>query len=473
MRPILTTMTALVVVMSALPAAEAGKIPNMNVKPKVQVIKIRPPRIHVPRPHSTRARTLRQDGKPMQKDGPPANRARAPVKTIPARKEVQVFTQLPRPRPDRPYDEFQEAGNDSNVGPDTGLPEDDSLFDETLVALLPGLWGHEEHNALEDAANGALDKAFDNEPQPVGPFDRDDGRPDLANFEPGGQVQPGGPNDPAAGGQLPEFFDDPFARPGNDEGQGWSSPSQVLNDPRGQASDGSMPNTRHTSNETRDNRNNTYTRTWNNETTSRYVVHDGDTEIRLVRHSGRSRQYSDGTTEVQVTGISDTGSVVVVRIKTDPDGTRSAVITTHDPNTGTIDRHSVVTDADGNVVHEERQISEPSDPVSQPGINPSSQEQAAAQAWICNNTPWMCRSGGGGSTPNEMLTQPAQPGDGTGSIMDTDDGPALGREAVTNTGDASWNTTDSEGNGGGGGGSSSDWWREGDPDDGGPGGPID
>lgn len=76
--------------------------------------------------------------------------------------------------------------------------------------------------------------------------------------------------------------------------------------------------------------------------------------------------------------------------------------------------------------------------------------------------------GAGGPTPNDMLTQPGE----TGSIMDTNNGPDLGAEAVTNTGDASWNTTDSRGNGGGG-GSSSDWWREGDPDDSGPGGPLD
>ncbi len=81
----------------------------------------------------------------------------------------------------------------------------------------------------------------------------------------------------------------------------------------------------------------------------------------------------------------------------------------------------------------------------------------------------MCRGGGGGSTPYEMLTQPAQPGDGADSIMDTDDGPALGREAVTNSGDPEWNL---EGNGGGGGSSSTpdDMLSQPGPD--GPGGPI-
>ena len=75
------------------------------------------------------------------------------------------------------------------------------------------------------------------------------------------------------------------------------------------------------------------------------------------------------------------------------------------------------------------------------------------------------RGAGGGATPGDMLTQPSE----TESIMSSGDGPDLGAEAVTNTGDASWNTTDSRGNGSGGGGSGMDWRNPGDPD--GPDGP--
>ena len=97
--------------------------------------------------------------------------------TRPKRTRVTNFAKpIPQPNP-RPYNEFDDSGNSPDAGPATELPEEGKLFDEDLIAFLPETWGHFPIDILEGFGRGAIDGAFDNPPDPVGPFPPGDDRP--------------------------------------------------------------------------------------------------------------------------------------------------------------------------------------------------------------------------------------------------------------------------------------------------------
>ena len=107
-------------------------------------------------------------------------------------------------------------------------------------------------------------------------------------------------------------------------------------------------------------------------------------------------------------------------------------------------------------------ISDYAEPDSQP--IPIDGEGGGIDVGLCGNLipMYVCmRGAGGGSNPDDMLTQPGH----GGSILGSGEAIDLGREAVTNTGDGSFSTTDSQGHGSGGGGSGMDWRNPGDPDE--------
>jgi catechol 2,3-dioxygenase-like lactoylglutathione lyase family enzyme len=450
MKPILTSMTALAVVLATFSGAEAGQMPNINIKPKPQVLKIRPPRIHVPMRLGTAARLMRKnDQAPKDDGGPQPEPPTAPVaRTVQPKKQLVAIPPLPR---ERPYNEFVETDTGANIGPDTALPEKDTLLDENLVANLPGLWGNHVIDILEGFGEGALDGVFDKEPGGgdgfgLGRPGQIDGRPgDLAGYNPDDHVQPGGPYDPAAKDGVPRFFDDPFNPNGNGGSQGYSSPSEAVRDPRGLA--GEFYATQR--------RNGEMKQIYSNRGPATRDVYGH----RFVQGSGVVVVRDDGSGYHEMKGVDESGNRIRVRQDRDQDGNFSVHIEVRDP--------------DGNLISlEHREINSEGErtghtvwraPDSQPGGEPSVQEQAAAQAWICNTTPWLCRPGSVGSTPFEMLTQPSE-GGGTGSIMGSGDGPDLGQEAVTNTGDSNFNSEEGTGPGGGGGGGL-DPTNPGDPED--------
>lgn len=444
MKPILTSMTALAVVLATFSGAEAGQMPNINIKPKPQVLKIRPPRIHVPMRLGTAARLKRKnDQAPKDDGGPQPEPPTAPVaRTVQPKKQLVAIPPLPR---ERPYNEFVETDTGANIGPDTALPEKDTLLDENLVANLPGLWGNHVIDILEGFGEGALDGVFDKE---LGGGDgfglgrpgQIDGRPgDLAGYNPDDHVQPGGPNDPAAMDGVPRFFEDPFNRNGNGESKGWRSPSQTIGDPRGMASDGYLPGQQWMSDNGAVHVGTAVEPGENGHTTWHDLWKTPKSEIIYTELTDEDGNVVSGTA-TQETTIGDGKKRVIRYFNRDENGDYQFV--------------------GDEIVHDD---DIPDDEDSQPGGEPSVQEQAAAQAWICNTTPWLCRPGSVGSTPFEMLTQPSE-GGGTGSIMGSGDGPDLGQEAVTNTGDSNFNSEEGTGPGGGGGGGL-DPTNPGDPED--------
>lgn len=356
------------------------------------------------------------------------------------------------PQPEPPTD----VASPSDLGtvplpslrPDTALPEKDNLFDEDLVAQLPGIWGNHAIDIREGFGEGAIDRAFENPPVSADPFKPSDNSPgDLAGFNPEDHIQPGGPNDPAAGEGIPSFFENPLSRDRNDKSQGWSSPSQAIGDPRGKASDGSAAG---------------YS-WWEGRTFHTTAVSANGT---ITEASYTANPDSGDRSVTIVTARRENGTSMNFEKTVHSDGSYS-IVGHIDNDDGTTTYLNNQYDKDGNLVDSETRNGptppppDGGDPAGQPGSEISPQERAEAQAWICNNTPWMCRPGSVGATPFEMLTQPSQ---GTGSIMGSGDGPDLGREAVTNTGDASFNT-ERTGTGGGGGGGGIDYQHPGDPED--------
>jgi len=73
---------------------------------------------------------------------------------------------------------------------------------------------------------------------------------------------------------------------------------------------------------------------------------------------------------------------------------------------------------------------------SQPGLEPSPQELRDAQAWLCANNSWMCGASPNPTTPDEMVSQPGREGAGSNRSAAT----RFGQDAVTNTGDSSFDT---------------------------------
>lgn len=445
MKPIITTMTALAVVLTSLPSAQAAmamnKPINMNAA-KPQAFKIKPPRIHIRRQLAKPMRVERKNDRPSKTEaGPQPEPPTAPIANTMAAKPSMSVPPLPRTRP---YNEFEEADNSANVGPETDLPKEESLFDDQLVALLPEIWGVEEHNILEGIGNGALDEAFETPPGSADPFaPGPDDTPDLAGYDPGGQIQPGGPNDPDAGDQLPSFFGDRLPSGvgggrGNGQDQSPRNPSNAIEDPRGQASNGRLPTERET------------------------AYWPGNQRVGGTVQNGEYGTLSTATYKT------NDGSYIQYAAY-NPDNvhapSRRTAIRLFEQDGKIIKEHYVWDEVAGEYVKTKTEEIEPADNGGDDQPVPIDGAGGGIDVALCGNLipMFVCMRGAdGGPTPFDMLSQPSE----TGSIRGGGAGEDLGlrQEMVTNTGDGSFNTERGR-SGGGGSGGVGDWRDPGDPDD--------
>ena len=399
MKPILTTLTALAVVLAATTGAEAGKGPMVNIKPNLPSVQIRPlrimPRLPVGMNKKREQPSEAADGGPQPE--PPtyqANRTRPrTAKVAPA---VRFIAPLPRTKPTIPV---------AVVDPDdlmTIPPEARDLNAEDLQKL---------KDFQDMATNG----------------------PDNAAPDPFGQPQPGGPNDePGYGGPLGtldteqsranyegiEMFGFDPAKPGGrvgGQGGGFHTPAKypgaaggAVKDRRGMASDGESL-------------------TWSYEPFS---------------NGGYSNQRSWGEGGTHHT-------VTVTYIPDGEGGSTTYVSTTKVTSTATTFADSImVEDADGNAVVKNYPVETVLPPVEiTTEGGPDSQPGAEGSGHNGNdNCGWNPMSGCTKKS-NPIWKAAVQPG----AHQDTGGrsaGPSLGQEAVTNTGDS---TFDSGVSGGGGG----------------------
>ncbi len=114
MKPILTTMTALAVVLATLPGAEAGKLPVVNIKPKLQAVKIKPSRLRVRVDTDAAARLMRRkkqdDPAGIADSGAGPHAAAKPVVATGVR--LVRLAPLPRARPGDPVLGLGDLPND-------------------------------------------------------------------------------------------------------------------------------------------------------------------------------------------------------------------------------------------------------------------------------------------------------------------------------------------------------------------------
>ncbi|MDH3740396.1 MAG: hypothetical protein OER56_02260, partial [Hyphomicrobiales bacterium] len=449
----LTALSALTLVASdftqtADAASIKVKVKTVKVQPKVKLRKVVKPKV----------RLKHKIAKPKLKLKPRTNKLVANPKLKPrpkvAASKLKQKIALPKPRvkPDKLVAnpiltqkplriEIAGAGSKpkppSNaglgLGARTSLPGESKRFDEKLVTDLPALWGKNGHKVLEDAGRGALDGWRDNPPAKRDRFHNPETGPDLAGLNPESPIkQPGGPTDPAAKGDVPSFFTDPRKPSESNDSSTPRNPSSVIQDPRDLAS------------------------------------------------SGTRTRHSDGTVSWQRTTTDADGGSTIRETTWNPNGSRDTTITRENPD-GSGNRTSGHWDKDGTLVDIIRQtwgadkkgeqfrdnaqesgVSDYSEPSSQPNPTGGWSNGGFNIAECGRSIPmYLCMRGARSSvTPREMLSQPSED---PGSVTSSNEGPDLGAEAVTNTGDGSFSTTDRGGTSGGGGGSGLNWRRIGDP----------
>lgn len=403
MKPILTTLTALAVILAASTGAEAGKGPmvNINIKPKLPSVQIRPTRIMPRLPVGTTSRLKKKreqpseaaDGGP-QPEPPTYTTKRTRPRTAKVNPVVRFIAPLPRSKPTIPV---------AAIDPDD------------LMTIPPDLRGinSEDFQKLKDfqdmASNGPNNAA-----------------PDVF-----GPRQDGGPGDePGYGGPLGTFDNAANQAEANQENR-----DKQLEDFRAIA--GFDPNNPG-GGDTRQGR-------------------DFHTPAKNPGAAGGAvndrRGMASNVTTIR-TGVRDNGSSVTVRrVKYEPDlwgvGGADEVIQTRDSK-GRVTSQTINSyNENGDLVDSEVEMTFYDDQVDAEGSDPDGQPGVEGRGpGGADNCGWNPMSGcTKKSTP--IWKAAVQPG----AHQDTDGraaGPSLGQEAVTNSGDGTFDSGVSGGGGGGG-----------------------
>lgn len=153
MKPILTTMTALAVVLSSVAGADAAMNLNLPAKPpKPQIVKIKPPQIRTPRNFVKPVRVPRRNDEPSKVEaGPQPEPPTSP--RLKFERTAMIAPPLPRSRPDH-------VGNEA----------DDEAFDHLLELI--GL-NTNEPPVRGDPAPGAYNEFKEQDDIPGGEVDAD------------------------------------------------------------------------------------------------------------------------------------------------------------------------------------------------------------------------------------------------------------------------------------------------------------
>ena len=411
MKPILTTLTALAVVLAASAGAEAGKGPMVNIKPITPRVQIRPllikPRLPVGMNKKREQPSEAADGGPQPE--PPTNQAKRTrprtAKVTPAQK---VIAPLPRTKPTMPV---------AVVGPDdlmTIPPEARDLNAEDFQKLkdFQDMATNGPNNAAPDVFGPRENGRPGDEPGyggPLGTFENAANRAEANQENRDKQLEDfratfgNDPNNPGGGDTRQSAgFHTPAKNPGAAGG--------AVNDPRGVASDGTT--TQHADG----------SHSWNN---SHDNADGGST--------GRSTTWNkDGSRDSDIT-------------RNNPDGSGSRLSGHWDPDGRLVDvtRQTWGADKKGEQIRHTpagTTVSDYTEPAGQFGA----EGRGPGGADNCGWNPMSGCTKRFVKIWDAMVKPGAHQNTGASAA-----GPSLGQEAVTNTGDG---TFDSDFSGGGGGG---------------------